>query len=347
MILIITGLVILAGIHFTQVGMSAETRGDKQFTVGYKVLDLQYRDGKPLTVAVWYPTTAAPQRFHYGGPTNGTVAPDAAPDPAHGPYPLLVFSHGFGGSGLSSVFFTERLAARGWIVAAPDHSDRYSAVRIRTGQNENFDRKGFRQYAEKIAESDADHRDEYLYRIDEMKFVLDQLLQSPLFGNRIDVRKIAVGGHSFGAFTALGLCGTVADRSDDRIKAVLLFSSGSSGCLYRESELLRVKMPSMYLLGEREKDQKRGTRTMDEIARKVYQSMSPPKYLLHIKGANHFSFNNRFSNRLGARLLSGSEDQFELINRYSIAFLEKYVAGKPDGVLEQQDRMLTRYQKEL
>ena len=322
------------------------------FNVGYRVLDLNLQDGnrnKTLTVAVWYPTSESPQSYIYGGPTKGMVAINAKPYAQQGPYPLLIFSHGYGGSGLGSVFLTEPLAARGWIVVAPDHHDRHSAVRIRSGQNEQFDRRGFLRHAREIGNSGPADRYKYLYRIDEVKQVLDQILQSNPFGDLIDQNKIAVGGHSFGGYTALGLCGTISKRRDDRIKGLLLYSTGAGGYLYRQKELARVKMPSMYFLGERERNQKRGAKTMLELADKVYRNLPPPKYLLEIKGANHFSFNNRFTHRRAARWLSGTEEQFEVIRRYSIAFLEKHVAYKngQDGVLKQQDALLTRYLKEF
>ena len=87
---------------------------------------------------------------------------------------------------------------------------------------------------------------------------------------------------------------------------------------------------------------------MAELADKVYRNLPPPKYFLEVKGANHFSFNNRFTDKLATRLLSGSEEQFEVIRRYLIAFLEKHVAVKKDagGVLKQQDPLLTKYVNE-
>jgi len=94
------------------------------FNVGYQVLDLKYlkdEQVKTLTVAVWYPTSAKPKPHNYGGPTEGKIAVGAAPLNEDSPYPFLVFSHGYGGSGLGAVFFTEALAAHGWIVACPDH----------------------------------------------------------------------------------------------------------------------------------------------------------------------------------------------------------------------------------
>lgn len=322
-----------------------------RFNVGYRIIDLQYRTGKEektLTVAVWYPTASPPKLHNYGGPTNGNIAVDADPLAKNSPYPLLVFSHGYGGSGLGAIFLTEELASHGWIVVAPDHNDRHTAVRIRTGQKKDFDRMGFLRHAKKISGFGPDERGEFLYRLEEMKTVLNMMPLSDSFGKFIDKGKIAVGGHSLGGFTALGLCGTIEQFYDNRIKAVLLFSTGAGGYLFTEDELAGVRIPSMYFLGACEKDQLRGTKTMAELANKVFQKLPPPKYLLEVKGANHFSFNNRFVDNWRAHLLSGSEEQFELIRQYSIAFLEKHVAEKnyPDGVLEQQDPLLTRYMHE-
>jgi predicted dienelactone hydrolase len=297
-------------------------------------------------VAVWYPTLAQPH--HYGGPTRGQVAVEAEPYAGAGPYPLLVFSHGYGGGGISAVFFTEPLAARGWIVACPDHHDQYSAVRIRSGQVWNFNRLGLLRHAKEITESGPGDRGKYLYRLDEMRWALEGMLTSDLFGNLINRERLAVGGHSFGGFTALGFCGPLKEYHDPRLKAVLLFSTGAGGYLYSENELKRVRIPAMLFMGEREAEQRRGAATMAELTAKIYGSMSPPKYFLTIKGANHFSFNNRFTSGRGVELLGGTPEQFEVISRYAIAFLEKYVAGRedPKQVLERRDPLLTRYDTE-
>ena len=349
------GLCLIAAINVGCAASELNTTGAQDrdhFYAGYTVLDLNLRDSQgnnTLAVAVWYPTNELPRSYTYGGPTKGKVATDAKPYSQQGPYPLLIFSHGYGGSGLGSVFLTEPLAARGWIVVAPDHHDRHSAVRIRSGQNEQFDRRGLLKHAREISNSGPVDRYKYLYRIDELKQVMDQILQSKPFGDLIDKNRIAVGGHSFGGYTALGLCGTINNYHDERIKGLLLYSTGAGGYLYRENELARVKIPSMYFLGERERNQKRGAKTMIELADKVYRNFPAPKYLLEIEGANHFSFNNRFTHRRSARWLSGTEEQFEVIRRYSIAFLEKHVAQKvsQDRILEQKDTLLTRYLREL
>jgi len=213
---------------------------------------------------------------------------------------------------------------------------------------EDFNRRGFWRHAQEIATSDPEDRDKYLYRLDEMRLVIDRLAASEDFREVIDSSRVAVGGHSLGGYTALGICGTIEERHDPRVKAVLLFSTGAGGYLFREAEIAAVRIPSMLFIGEREKDQLRGSKTMSEIAGKIHRNLSPPKYFLEIKGASHFSFNNRFVDNRRTRLLSGTEEQFEVIRRYSIAFLEKHVAGKKDSnhVLERSDRMLTRCARE-
>jgi predicted dienelactone hydrolase len=350
----LAGVFLLLSILICAPVLGSDEKGEaRHFNVGYQVLDLKYlKDGQDnaLTVAVWYPTAAQEKPHNYGGTTSGNIAVDAAPYAEKGPYPLLVFSHGYGGSGIGAVFFAEALAARGWIVAAPDHHDRYSAVRIRTGQVKDYDRRGLLRHAKQIASSSREDRDKYLYRLDEIKLVLDRMLTSDPFGRLINLERIAVGGHSFGGFTALGICGTIKERHDARIKAVLLFSTGAGGYLFNDEELAAVRIPSMLFLGERERDKKRGRgMTMAEISDKVYRNMPPPKYFLEVKGANHLSFNNQFTSRRAKRFMSGNDEQiFDVIRRYSIAFLEKHVEGMKDSehMLKRSDPMLSRYARE-
>jgi predicted dienelactone hydrolase len=346
LILLITGVISCAANNHTKEDKPAPV----VFNVGYTVLDLEYQKAgktQKLTVAVWYPTAAQAKEYTYGGSTKGIVAADAALLEKYGPYPLMVFSHGYSGGGIGSVFFTEKLAARGWIVAAPDHHDRHSAVRIRTGHTRLSDRLDFFTYVKEIVSSSPKDRVKYLYRLDEMKLVLDRMVSHPLFGKFIDAERIAVGGHSFGGYTALGLCGTIKERHDTRIKSVLLYSTGAGGYLYSEKELQQVKIPSMLFIGERERDQMRGDKTMLEVTNKIYRSMPSPKYYIEVKGGKHASFNNHFLDKKWTGFLGGTEEHFKVIRKYSIAFLEKHVAERKDcdRVLEQTDPMVSRFLK--
>lgn len=337
-----------AAFRFALNACANDAKTHAPFKAGFQVLDFDYQEGrraKTLTVAVWYPTKVQPRLYNYGGPMTGLLALNAEPDTAGGPYPLFVFSHGYGGSGLSSLFFTEALASRGWIVACPDHHDAHSAVRIKTGQREDLDRTAFLRQARSIAASGPHDREKYSYRLDELELVIKRMLSSETFGPLIDKGRLAVGGHSFGGFTALGLCGTIRERHDPRIKAVLLFSTGAGSYLFTEGELAALHIPSMLFMGEREASQHRGSKTMLQLQERLFRNLPKPKYFLVVRGGTHFSFNNRFSDSPGAMLMSGLETQFDVIRRYSIAFLEKYLLGKTeaDQVLRQKHSMLSNY----
>lgn len=346
-------LLVIAIVHLAASPLATAEKSDQPaFKVGYRVLELPNPnddEGQPLAVAVWYPTSEQPKTYNYGGPTNGSVALDGAPNIDDGLFPLLVFSHGYGGSGLSSVFLTEALAARGWIVACPDHHDKYSAVRISGERDEDFSRIGLFRHAKEISASGPEDRAKYLYRLNEIKLTLNSMIDSAIFGPLIDRERIAVGGHSFGGYTSLGLSGPIKEYYDPRIKALLLFSTGAGGYLYTEEELRRVHIPSMLLIGEKEKEQRRGEKTIAELSAKIFNNVAPPKYFLTVKGGDHLSFNNRFNDRLVSKLMSGSDEEFEVIRRYSIAFLETYGAQK-DGFrnqLNHKDPALAEFKEYL
>lgn len=78
--------------------------------------------GQTLTVQTWYPS--APEttgsEHIYDGLMAGTALDETAPDCSE-PRPVVMFSHGNGGLRYQSIFLTEHLASRGWVVVAPDH----------------------------------------------------------------------------------------------------------------------------------------------------------------------------------------------------------------------------------
>lgn len=309
---------------------AGEALAPGEYHVGYRVLSFEYGEaGHPqtLNVALWYPTEAEPAPFSYGGPTRGRVAVEAAPLAGRGPWPWLVVSHGFGGSGHAQVFLAEALAARGWVVAAPDHHDECSANRIVGGRPTGFNARRFIQVAQRIGKSSPADRPKYLYRLEEMKLVLDRLPETEPFRGLLDPQRLAVGGHSLGGFTALGVCGTVPEFKDPRIRAVLLYSPGGGGYLYTEQELAGVQIPSLLFIGERERKQRRGNVEMAALADKLYRNFGTPKYFLELKGGNHFSFNDNLSRTWVSSWLSGGEEQLATLRRTSIAFLERYVNG--------------------
>jgi predicted dienelactone hydrolase len=146
---------------------------------------------RPLRTAVWYPTTAAESETIFGGPPDRevfapvTVAPGAQISGTKPKYPLIVLSHGTGGSSVQMMWLGRYLAARGYITAAVNHHGNTAA------ESQPF-AQGFLLYWERARDLSA---------------VLDKLLADPLFGPRIDRERIGAAGFSLGGYTVIAIAG--------------------------------------------------------------------------------------------------------------------------------------------
>jgi predicted dienelactone hydrolase len=102
-------------------------------TVGTRSFDwTDDQRARTLPVDIWYPTTLGfsgqdlteATQDHYsvmpGMPeVTQTAVRDA--DAEQGSWPLIIFSHGFGGERRQSTFLYTHLASHGFVVAAMDH----------------------------------------------------------------------------------------------------------------------------------------------------------------------------------------------------------------------------------
>ena len=148
---------------------------------------------RPLRTAIWYPAAAdtGKPKTIFGGPPNQevfapvTVESDAEISKAKQQYSLVLLSHGTGGSAVQMMWLGHYLAARGYIVAAVNHHGNTAAERQPAAQ-------GFLLYWE---------------RARDLSVVLDHLLADPLFGPRIDRKRIGAAGFSLGGYTVITIAG--------------------------------------------------------------------------------------------------------------------------------------------
>ncbi len=140
--------------------------------------------GKPIVIGIWYPSEAIANPLSVG-PTTMRVAINA---PVKGQaLPLIVVSHGTGGSNLGHFDTAIALADAGFIVVALNHA----------GDN----------YADQSRNVDIMDRPRQVSR------VIDHMLSSWEGHAAIDPRRIGMFGHSAGGFTALAIIGGVPDFS--------------------------------------------------------------------------------------------------------------------------------------
>ena len=155
---------------------------------GFREVVVDAGGPRPLHVALWYPTEAAgPVRTVGENPAfvGVPVVRDAAPAP--GAHPLVVLSHGYGGSWRNLSWLAAELVAAGHAVAAPDHPG-----------TTTFDRDPAR--AARLRERPRD-----------LARTIDHLLADPSLAGAIDPERIAAAGHSLGGWTAAALAGARFD----------------------------------------------------------------------------------------------------------------------------------------
>jgi predicted dienelactone hydrolase len=183
-----------------------EQHGYRQTTLRYRGSDDKERERKTL---IWYPTLAEAKEYSYRGQI-GFVTEDA--EVAPGRHPLILFSHGFLGMPDQSIFLTEGLARRGYIVAAIGHADGLFAKRDQPLAAPNFsDGKSWTE------DKFRDRREDVVALLDHLLSECDQR-ESSWFG-RIDGAAIGAAGHSLGGYTTLGLIGGWEKATEKRIKA--------------------------------------------------------------------------------------------------------------------------------
>jgi predicted dienelactone hydrolase len=201
-----------------------------------------------------------------------------------GPYPLILFSHGFGATRQAYVGLSSHWASQGYVVIKPAHAD---SGRLQLG---------------KLAEDWRNQtQTDWRNRVRDMTVIIDALDRIeesyPELKGKIDRSKITAGGHSYGAFTAMLLGGARArgtSYADPRVKAIVAMSpQGPSETFGLTNEsFVDVRVPALFLTGTNDA----GLVESETPAwRRQAFELSPAgdKWLVVIEGATHGSFSGR------------------------------------------------------
>jgi predicted dienelactone hydrolase len=291
-----------------------------QTHVGFK----QLTTPSGLLISVWYPSKGQDSSFIY---TKSLVSRLAFNGPAPDTccLPLIVFSHGFTGCGIQSVFLTEELARAGYIVAAPDHKD--ASCRLQSMYT-------FKMKAPDVPFATPGKWSEETYRNrrNDMDSTIRYMIRRSEFASRIDSSRIGAAGHSLGGYTVFGLAGGWDSWKDSLVKAVLVFSPYLSPYNV-QNRIKRVNIPVMYQGAELDLN------LSPEMSRKngLYEQSNSPKYYVELPGGSHFEWSNVVC--MGERNVADCLEKNKnarLINDYSIAFFDNYLKGKESAVLKEK-----------
>ena len=206
------------------------------------------------------------------------------------PVPLVVFSHGMGGSRRGYSYLGRYWASQGYASLHLQHvgSDRS----VWTGNI--FSTVGRLQ--------GAAGDDEAIARVADFRFALDQLLAHPELGPKVDASRIVAAGHSYGANTSLLAVGArverngrVLDLSDPRAKAAILLSAPP---FYGESDtakiLAGIKVPTLHITATEDVIRIPGFYSGAEDRIAVFDATpGPRKFLAVFEGGSHSIFTDR------------------------------------------------------
>ena len=216
-----------------------------------------------------------------------------------GPYPVIVFSHGFGGNKDGFGPVGKHWASQGYVVIHPSHEDGLGRQGS-DGRNAGSDAAGIRGRLGGLKSGISDTGN-ISGRVADLVLVLDKLEDLPSLApglkGKIDNKRIGVAGHSFGAYTAMLMGGVTTDFGkekgksflDKRVKCILPISAqgtGQQGLTEQSWDALRL--PMMTITGTED----RGVGGQSVEWRKEPYKYSPvgDKYLIVIEGANHMSY---------------------------------------------------------
>ncbi|HVN28678.1 MAG TPA: hypothetical protein VMT64_09350 [Candidatus Binataceae bacterium] len=243
---------------------------------------------------------APPQKLEVAGLEVAAWIPSAS---TPGPWPVLIFSHGFHGCSTQSTFLMKALADSGYAIFAPNHKDAACRnVRAWFGRPEA-------RFGDPRNWSDSVYAD----RAHDVENLIDVLSKDPVIGQPpYDWSRLGLIGHSLGGYTVLGVGGGWPQWKDSRVKAILALSPYAAPFLAKNT-LPGLEAPVMYQGGTRDI----GITPFINKGNGAYPQSPAPKYYVEFQDAGHFAWtdlNPRFHDE---------------IVEYSRAFLDLALKGKP------------------
>jgi len=249
-----------------------------------------------------------------------------APADGKGPYPVILFSHGLGGSREGYEYLGQFWASHGYVSVHLQHAGSDDAVwrDARLGERMAAMRRAAAQPKNAVD------------RVHDVIFVLDQLTSlhatNSEWKGRLDLEAVGIAGHSFGAHMTLASVGARYSPVwrgnscfDSRLKAAIPMSAPvPADQAHLDEAYAGVKVPCLHLTGTEDYSPIGDTKAAER--RLPYDHCkNSDQYLITFTGGDHMIFSGR------ERRAGGAKDaQFQgLICESSLAFWDSYLGGDP------------------
>ena len=260
------------------------------------------------------------------------------------PAPVVLFSHGLGGSRNGNPYLGRHWSGRGYVVVYLQHA----------GSDESVwqDAPPLRRFA---ALQSAANLQNTIDRLRDVKAVIDQLErwnteESSTFRGRFDLLRLGMSGHSFGAVTTQWVSGQQLPRggarfSDSRIKAAIAMSPSGPRRGDPDASFGKVSIPWLLMTGTKDDAPIGNADVASRLS--VFPALPPGgKYELVLDEGAHEAFSDR---DLPGSKVPRNPNHHRVILALSTAFWDAWLKDDPiarkwlDGegpasVLEPRDR---------
>ena len=251
-------------------------------------------------------------RYVHDARRNGRNVPLKVHYPAEGnDFPLVIMSHGGAGTWDAHIYQAKHLASHGYVVICTEHV--YSNnIRVKYYMRRAGGGMRFRDALHRITTDPK----AVLERPRDVSFAIDQAIlwnsKHKVLADKINTKRIAVMGHSFGAYTTLVVCGArpildylepkvqsgtglAEDLSDSRVTFGFAMSPQSPGTTYFGNDSYRtINRPLVCLTGS--KDTQKGFdggMMLPHTRWEVLQLLpAGQKYFLWLENADHLCFSD-------------------------------------------------------
>ena len=243
------------------------------------------------------------------------------------PAPVVLFSHGLGGTRNGSKFLGEHWSARGYVAVFVQHPGSDDSV---WKEQPLLDRMRAMKSAASLQN--------FMRRARDIPAVLDQLARwnadkAGALAGRMDLGRIGMSGHSFGAVTTEAVSGETfpfegTKLTDPRIKAAIAFSPSAPAHGSAEKAFGSVKIPWLLMTGTKDLAPIGHADMKSRLA--VYPALhGAPKYQVVLNNAEHSAFTDR---ALPGDHEPRNPNHHRVILALSTAFWDAYLLGDADAL---------------
>jgi dienelactone hydrolase len=244
------------------------------------------------------------------------------PTDAREPLPIIIFSHGLGGSRDGYSYLGKYWASHGYVAVHLTHLGSDTTAVMANG----FD--NLKQTMQTIVTDPmvaVDRCRDVSFAIDKLKAV-NRDEKSPMAG-RLDLDKIGMAGHSFGGNTTMLISGemtrTGKSFADDRVKGAIAMSPPvATAKPFWDKVYAPVQIPLFVMTGTLDDSPIGESKAIDRRV-PFDHVQNIPAYLITFAGGDHMLF----SGRGGANRPATDERYHKLILQGSVAFWDAYLRG--------------------